>query len=317
VVETTGDFVVPDLPTPGRYHVRVEGTDFDLQEFDVEIGAGETVTVDTAQLSAADGRIAGIVTDASGAPVGGVLVEVRGPGIDRSITTPTTGSGIGGFTLADLPTPGTYVLRFSTGGTAPTTLALELSPGATREGLVVTLAGGTGSVSGTVTDGAGAPLGGVTVTVARGAVVRTTTSLAGAEGSEGVGTWTLGDLVTPARYTVTFAADGYTSETRTVLLDGAGPRAGVDAVMHPSTGSIVGRITVAGNARAGIDVIVSDGATETAVQTAADGSYAVTGLDPGSYAVTITSAGLQPRVVVIEVAAGAPTPRDVDVVPVR
>jgi hypothetical protein len=313
-IQTTGDFVVPDLATPATYRIRIERPGFDAQESEVTLGGGANTVIDTTQLSASNGGIQGLVTDAAGAPLGGVTVTLRSGTIEQVSTTPTTGN-VGVFQIDNLPTPRTYVLTFTKEGYSDSTIALDLAGGESREGLRTTLVGGSATVTGTVRDSGGNPLGGVGITVTRGAVKATTTSLTAGDGASGVGTYRVSDLPAPGIYTVTFTLAGYSTETTTVSFLAAGEQPNVDMVMSLNTGIVRGRITVAGGGRAGLTLELSDGLQTRTTQSASSpsGGYEFTGVAPGSYMLRITGAGVNETVVLVDVAAGQVTERNVGV----
>ncbi len=314
VIETTGDFTIPDLVTPATYRMRIERPGFDPEEFEIELGGGKSTVVDTAQLAAADGSIAGVVVDGAGEPLGGVTVTLRSGAEERTVATPTTGN-VGSFVLDGLETPRTYVLTFELDGYSGATIALDLAGGEERTGLRATLVGGLGTVRGTVTDASGQPLGGVTVTVARNDFTASTSTLTSGSGPNGAGAYTISELPVPGIYTVTFSREGFISETRRVAFVAAGEQTGIDAVLRSATGVVRGAVTVDGVGRAGLVVELSDGGTQRRTQTASApaGAFEFIGIQPGSYTLTISGIGVQQRVVVVDVSAGAVTTRDVAV----
>lgn len=316
VIETTGEFTVPDLVSPATYRVRVERPGFDAEEFDIDVGGGQSSVIDPARLAASDGGLQGLVTDAAGAPLGGVTVTIRSGTLEQESITPTTGN-VGTFQIENLPTPNTYVLTFTKEGYSDTTIALDLAGGETRTGLQATLVGGSGTLSGTIRADDGTPIGGVAVTVTRGAVKATTTSLTAGDGGSGVGSYRLADLPAPGVYTVTYTLAGYTTETTTVTFVAAGEQPTIDMTMRRSTGTVRGRVTVGGAGRAGLSLELSDGETPRTTQTASNpsGGYEFAGVPPGTYMLRITGAGVAETVVLLDVIAGQITERDVAVAP--
>jgi hypothetical protein len=308
----TGAFTVPNLPTPATYRVRIDRPGFDPQEFDVALTGGQASVVDTNQLAASDGSIAGIVTSASGSPLGEVTVTARNGALVRVMTTPTTGE-VGAFRIDNLPTPGTYVLTFDRDGYASSTVALSLDGGTAVDQLSVQLKGGTGSVVGTVIDPGVNPLGGVAVLVSGPDVQASTTTLTAGDGSNGVGTFRVDDLPAPGTYTVTFTLAGYGTETTTVSFVDPGEQSVVNMKLKPVTGSVSGTVTVTGAGRGGLTLELSDGTTTRTTQTATQpaGAYQFAGVAPGEYALTISGAGITDYVVMVDVHAGEDLPRDV------
>ena len=311
-VPVSGAFVVPNLPTPATYHVSVARSGFDTQSFDVSLTGGQAAVIDTNQLAASDGSIAGRVTTASGTPLGGVTVTSRNGPLQRTMTTPTTGD-IGAFSLDNLPTPGTYVLTFSRDGYAATTVSLSLDGGQHRAGLAVQLKGGSGSVLGTVIDPAFGPLGGVAILVAGGNVQASTTTLTAGDSANSVGSFRIDDLPAPGVYTVTFTLAGFGIETTTVSFLGPGEQSVVNIQLKPVTGSVGGTVNVAGGGRGGLTMALSDGTTTRTTQTATQpaGAYQFPGVAPGIYTLRVSGAGVADSVVIVVVHAGEDVHQDV------
>jgi 5-hydroxyisourate hydrolase-like protein (transthyretin family) len=305
-----GSFSLTGLATPATYQLTVSLDGFTDQIVTATLGGGETQVINTVQMAAGQGVLGGTVTTGS-TPLGGVVVTVTGAGKTFTATTPTSGP-VGQWTLTGLPTPATYVLTFALPGYGTETMALDLAAGQTMGDVAVQLISGTGSVSGTVKDATGTPLGDVSVTVTGSATPITTKTLTTGD----VGAYTLSGLATPGRYTITFALDGYSPVTRAVTLGDSGFADGVDVSLTKSTGAISGTVTAGGKAIAGAAVTVGDGKVDRAT-TSADipaGGYRLDGLPAGSYTVTVELAGYKKRTVLVTVAGGATVTVDVALV---
>ena len=314
-VTANGQFEVGGLETPAKYEVRIERPGFDVQVIETELGGGQAAVLDTTNLLAADGSISGRVVDGAGNALGGVTIIVRSGAEERTITTPTIG-GVGGFTLDGLETPRTYVLTFSLDGYTSATVALELSGGEQRTGVSAVLVGGAGSVQGTARTSGGQPLGGVSVVVqGRGLELETATLTSGV-GLSGVGSYSLSGLLAPGTYTITFSRAGYQTTTLSVSFDGAGARTGLDVVLSPSTSTISGVVRQGGVPRDRLTVVLSDGIAVRSVVTASSpaGTYSFSNVGPGSYTITVSGAGTQTRIVLVDVVKGVDVARDIDVV---
>lgn len=163
-------------------------------------------------------------------------------------------------------------------------------------------AAGTGVVAGQVSGPSG-PLGGVMVTLA-GSAEATTTSLTDGE----IGSYRFAELVTPGSYVLTFAKEGFASQTFTVELAEDEVVTGRDVVLATETGSITGTVVDdTGAAVGGVAVTVSaagpDGAEPVDPDPAAPpdavtmesgsvGFFAVSGLPaPGDYVLTFAKEG--------------------------
>ncbi len=321
VVETTGEFAVEGLTTPGTYVVKIESEGFVPQEFTETLAGGETKVLNNVHLGAAAGSVAGHVISSQGTPLGGVKVEITSGDFKKELTTPTAGN-VGTYIAEGLETPRTYVVTFSLAGFSTQTVALELGPGEARQAVNATLVGGAGSVHGAVRDVAGNPVGGVEVTVTKGEFEATTSTLTTGEG--GVGSFAIVGVPTPGSFTVTFAKEGFLMEARQLSMTTAGPQEGVDAVLRPALATIGGQLSGAGGPLTGVKVTLADGRTDredgqverivrdTGVATSPPGAWLFTDVVPGSYTLTFSHPDFDTRVVLVTVAAGDIVTRDVD-----
>jgi len=321
VIETTGEFAVDGLTTPGDYVVRIESEGFEPQEFTEKLAGGETKVLNNVRLGAAAGSLGGLVTSSQGGPLGGVKIVITSGEFKKELTTPTAGN-VGTFIADELETPGTYVITFTLDGFSSETVALELGPGEARQGVNATLVGGTGSMQGTVRDEAGDPVGGVEVMVTKGEFEAKTSTLTTGEG--GIGTFTVVDIPTPGTFTVTYEKDGYLMEARQVSFATPGPQGGVDVVLRPALATIGGQVTGAGSPLTGVTVTLADGRTdredgdverivrETGVATAPAGTWTFTDVPPGSYTLTFSHPDYETRILLITVDAGDVVTRDAD-----
>lgn len=304
-----GAFAAAGLPTPGLYELTFTAAGYQTATAVERLGGGENRLTTAIRMSAGEGSISGIVTDGS-RPLGGVTITVTSGELELTTATPTSGS-IGRFNLTGLPTPATYLLTFSREGFGFESVAVELGPGQHRSDVDVQLVRGTGSISGRVTDDTGQALGDVLVTVSgNGNTVTTSTLTAG-----GIGTYAVGGLSTPGRYTITFQRDGYAMQTVAVDLAPSGLATGVDVVLARSAAAIRGTVrTCLGDVGlGGVQISVTDGRnglTTTSATTPA-GSYGLTGLASGSYAVTYSVTGYATQTLLVDLAPGATVVRDV------
>ena len=314
-VNPDGTFSAPGLATPATYSVSVARPGFDTQTFPVTLAGGESPVIDTAKLAASAGSIAGTVVDSNKAPLGNVTVTVNGGAVKQVSTTPTTGN-IGHFEIDNLPAPGTYVLTFTHEGFSSQTIALDLTGGENKTGLIAQLVGGAGTVGGMVTDSTGTPLGGVAITASNGSISAATTTLTTGTGSGGLGSYTLANLPVPGTYSITFSLPGYSTETISVNFDGAGRKPG-DATLRPITSNVSGTVSLAGNGQAGVTLTLSDGTvpatngtattgTLRTTQTAATpaGAFLFDSVAPGYYTVTASGPNINTAVTLILVTAG-------------
>ena len=310
-----GGYQLKGLEAPGSYQISFEAPGYQTTTIVQKVSGGESRLQPSVVLSAGVGQINGTVKQRGGGPVGGITVSTTVGGEPVAVITPTTGA-VGAYSLANLPTPGTYVVTFSGPGYGTSSTIIDLGPGESRRSLDQTLSAGTGSVSGSVTGPGGQPLGGVTVTVG-GATSTTgtdgtttapsTTTLTAGQ----VGYYGLNDLSAPGSYTLTFSLDGFESETVPVTLAESGPAQVVDVRLGDRLGSLTGRVVgKSGRLLVGATVTVSNGTDTYTVQSSAEGAalpqggYLVSGLTPGSYSVTATYADLTQRTALVEVEPG-------------
>ncbi len=311
VVQTAGELALGGLATPATYGIRVESPGFEAQDLEATLAGGETRVLNTITLVAARGSISGRVTDAAGNPLGDVTVAVRAGDFEVETKTPTVGNP-GTFVVDRLETPRTYVLTFTRPGFSSPTVALDLAAGENRQAVTATLVGGTGTVTGTARDGNGAPLGGVTVTIARGTYTATTTTLTTGD----VGRYSFAGVPTPGTFSVTFSRAGLSSETRQVSFTDPGRADGIDAVLRPATARLSGTVRRGGAPVQGITVSLDDGraARTTASASIPAGAYSFADVAPGSYTITFTVPGTPAlrQVLLVNVAEGADAVYDVD-----
>jgi hypothetical protein len=312
--ETTGPVEFTGLPTPATYRVRTEAPGFAPEEFEQSIGGGATDVLNTIRPAAATGSITGTVRSSDGAPIGNVDVLVTSGDLERKATTPTIGD-VGTFRIDGLPTPRTYVLTFSLDGFSGQTIALDLLAGENRTGVDALLVGGTGTITGTVTDTRGQPLGGVKVTVTRGDFIADTATLTTAGPGAGVGSYSVTDLPTPGNFAVTFSLPDYVDETRMVGFLVPTTQSDISVAMRRADATITGTVTGPVGPLVGATVELTDGRTNRTTSTASvpAGGYTFTGVAPGSYSLVVTSPGGTTRVVLVRVVAGDELVRDVAV----
>lgn len=226
--------------------------------------------------------ISGTVTDDDGAPIGGAEVTIDGPGGPRTVTTDSAGRY-----LFDTNPAGTYSLEVA----APAGYTVDSSPGAVTIEASDTepvtdrdfILAARPAIGGAVTDGEG-PVAGVTVvlTDAGGTeVARATTD-------------------TDGRYTFPRLPD---SDYSVTIPDPPAPyrpvpaRTGVDPgasdvdFVLSRPGSIGGTVTDVDSddpVPGATITITGPGDYSEELTTDAEGNYAVTGLDPGTYTIVLT-----------------------------
>ncbi|HEU5008613.1 MAG TPA: carboxypeptidase-like regulatory domain-containing protein [Jatrophihabitantaceae bacterium] len=298
-----GSYTIRDLIAPGSYELTFTTPGYQTSTIVDTVNGGDTRLEPAITLGAAAGQIEGTVTDGS-KPLGGATVSTTVAGKPLTVTTPTTGQ-VGHYLIGGLPTPGTYVITFSAPGHGAQTKIVELTAGQSRGGVGVSLAAGTGTVSGTLVDTDGNGLGGATVTVggtaiAAGGAAPSTVTLTSDTGKGG---FVVNNLSAPGSYTLTFSLAGYQSTTIPITLNASGPPPTVTATLLPQNGSIKGTVIKGGKDLAGATVAATDGRT-TWKSTSTDSGFVISGLAPGHYSVTATYAGLQQQTALVVVRAG-------------
>lgn len=320
VTDPTGAYAIRDLPA-GDY--RVEFTDPSGRHLTQWYAGAASqadawiVTVPTQQtaldaaLQPALGSLTGTVTDAvSLLPIAGVQVHVLGP--DGSTVSESNSAADGTYLVGQLPA-GSYTVHF----TDPSgRYAEQWYAGASSAGAATTitmpqdLAGVDAAlapvrnVSGTVTDSAtGAPIAGVTVSLtAVGADTATATATTASDGTyeiaaPPVGTYLVGFTDPQQRgYLPEFYSGATTAAAATPLVIADSSRLEhIDATLD-RPGSITGTVVAGGGPKERVCVTVwsAEGvpaAPEVCVASGA--SYAVTGLVPGTYRVSVVGPSKQ------------------------
>ena len=280
--------------SPGTYSVSASATNYTSPAAQsVTVNAGAVTSGVNFTLTATSG-ISGAVTDsqATPQPISGASVHYAGTG-------GTTGSGTmgtdttGSYTFSGVP-PGTYsVTASATGFTSPTADPITVTAGVTATANFTMSA--TSGISGTVID---------SETPAQ-AVSGATVAYIGTGGTTGSGSTTTGaggtysfSGVPPGTYSVTATETGFTSPAAQPVTVTTGViKSGVDFTLTATSG-ISGTVTDGtlpiGSATVsygGTGGSTGSGSTATAV----DGTYALSGVPPGTYTVTASAAAYGPQ----------------------
>ena len=300
-VSADGSFLFEEVPSPGQYQLILEKAGFETEQRDVVLQAAQELDGIVMSLREGDGEIAGSLQSETG-PLGGVTVTAT-DGTATFSTVSLTQDNIGHFSLRDLTTPGRYTLMFEAAGYNPQTRSVDLGAGQRQPDLSITLVPSTGSITGTVSELGGGPVGGVTVTVSGGDTELMT--LTASQGTPGAYRFT--GLPAPAAYTVTFSKDGLISQSRMESLDPANGRrdlSAIDATLAPQTAMVRGTVRgVSGAPIGGATVTLTDGTEERTLLTADEpaGAFEFSGVLPGAYTVSATLPGSAPEIVLVDV----------------
>ncbi|NLF03470.1 MAG: carboxypeptidase regulatory-like domain-containing protein [Actinomycetales bacterium] len=301
-----GSYRFDGLEAPGSYELSFEAEGYQGAAITERVLGGQDRLALDVRLSAGVGRIAGTVTDGVSG-LGGVTVTTTVDGEQVEVGTPTQGQ-VGRFVLDGLATPATYVLSFAKEGFETVTSVVELGPGETQPDLTVAMAGGVGTVAGTVVDTDGNPLGGVTVTAGGASAVTTTTLTAGA-----VGTYSLAGLPQGQEVTLTFTHPGYVAVSIPVQVGEEDPPT---VTMASASGRVTGRVTQGGAALVGATVQATDGLTVHSTTTTSSGdggTYVLPDLAPGTWTVSVVRDGRSVVTALVEVRRGVATTRNLTV----
>ncbi|MDP3891617.1 carboxypeptidase-like regulatory domain-containing protein, partial [Nocardioides sp.] len=319
VTTTSGDYVLTGLPGPATYELSFVAEGYRTTTVTTRVGAGERRLQPSTLLGAGEGRISGRVTSGSG-PLGGVTVSTTVAGEEVVVVTPTVGA-VGSYALTNLPTPGTYVLTFSAPGHGSRTTIVGLA-GGRSETRDVLLRAGTGSITGRVSGPGGNGLGGVQVFLGGATLDSALPGVADAPitttlTTGDIGTFSISGLAAPGDYTLTFVHDGFAPETVPVTLKESGPPDLVKAQLQRRLGGITGRVTGPRGAYVGATVTATNGrqSWSTASSAAggalsAGGGYLLSGLEPGTYSVTVTAPNLRQQTAFVTVQPGQTPRRD-------
>jgi hypothetical protein len=205
-----------------------------------------------------------------------------------SVVTTQTVAANGAFDLTQIPSPNTYQLVVAKQGFATVTQTVDLGSGEQRNGIVITLVQGNGSITGQV-NGPSGPLGGATISASDGHNTVSTVSLT----VNPIGSFTLNNLPTPDTLTLTVSATGFATQTLTVSLSADQHLSGVSVTLVSGSGSISGQVNLAtGGPATGVTVTVTNGQVKLQTVTLSagtPGSYAMAGLAvPNTYTVTFS-----------------------------
>jgi hypothetical protein len=133
------------------------------------------------------------------------------------------------------------------------------------------------------------------------------------------GSFTITGLPVPSDCTVTFAADGYQTETYPAAFTNAGLVGIGPITMLPVEATIEGTVRSGGAGVGEITVTATDGAKSQVTTSATNpaGAYAFVDLPAGSYTLTFARPGYATRIVLVTVAEGESAVVDVDVQPLQ
>jgi hypothetical protein len=312
-----GEYTVEGLPAgeytvefyPGFLHYEPQWYENEPEGHpdSVMLTAGEHKTGVDASLKE-DATVSGTVTTGAGEAVSGVTVVAvshTGPADESAVT----GSD-GRYTVEGVPA-GSYTVEFEPNGlhyayrwydekeSESEATSLTLTSGEAKTGVDANLVRTAAEIKGTVTDTHGQPVAGleVVVTEGEGGIVATATTAAdGTYAVDGLhgGTYEVEFEPGSANLLPQFYAEQGSAATATpVTVASDSVVDHIDAVMRPGA-TISGTVTAEGGPPLGeVDVSVYDesGAFLQAVSSEGDGTYAISGLPPGTDTVSFEPTG--------------------------
>ncbi len=303
--DSNGNYSLVGL-LPGSYKLLLSATGYQQQWYPdasteaaanpVQVAAESTTSGVDATISGLPGSITGTVYTGQTPSPPVVVTVVSQQGNGRPVATVTSDAS-GKYTIASLPTPGTYDLSFSSPGYQVASDTEVVAGGEAHIANTVTMSAGTGSLAGVVTDGTN-PLGGVTITAnANGRTVTSATPTIG-----GVGQFDITNLTTPATYLLTFSRPGYGTTTVAEHLGPGQSLSSLSIALTGGAGQISGQVkSAAGAALGGVTVTVDSaagGVTTQSLTAGSIGSFLLSGLTtPGNYTLTFSLAGYQSQTV--------------------
>ncbi len=306
-VSADGAFVFEQVPSPASYELIISKDGFATEIRNVVLGAAQTVEGIDIVLRKGDGLIMGRIVESSPLPgspgvLGGVTIEAT-DGTNKISTVSLTDVDVGAFALRSLTTPKTYTLTISRDGYRTETRTVVLSDARPFDVGTIGLARATGSISGTVTQIGGGPLGGISVSVIVGdKTITTSTASIG-----NIGTYFIDQLPIPATYTITYSGSGLVSQVRVQDLDptnNTGDASAVDMALGRSNANVAGLVRgVDTGAVAGATVVLTDGTTVRTLVSANDptGQFEFSSVPPGAYTLTASLPGTSPAVRLVNV----------------
>jgi hypothetical protein len=322
-IASDGTFELTGIPSPSVYQIDLTKDGYATSTQLIDVGAGEDRSGLNLTLLKGDGVVSGTVTAQGKALENATLTATSGQTSVSTATLDAKSGKAGTFTLRGLPTPASFTIAVAKAGYVTQTLAVQLSAGQAVTGLAITLDSASGGLQGSVKISGGGAAGGVAVTVTDGTdTIQTSTRSSG-----NVGAWNVSGLAVPGTYTVTFARSDLASNTVSVALDGNGTitsssqgngvtASSIAVTMRPATAVLSGTVkqTTSGSATTlGEATITVTSGTSTYTVTSATkpssdrGTYRLAGLSPGTYSVSVSSAGVRPVSTTLTLTAGSTT----------
>jgi RNA polymerase sigma factor (sigma-70 family) len=264
---------------------------------DGDVALTRQLTIGISNAPARDAKISGRVVDSKQQPIANVLVGANpddppGKATVRSTSFATTGAD-GAFVLDDLDR-GAYYLRAKIDGFAPT--IVPAVQGGTRD-LTITMEQGE-LLSGTVTDGDGAPIGAYTLLVFRRQGTQLDLQLARSI-VDATGRFSI--RVVAGEYDLQAHASGWAPSDRVAATAGGAPVKLAVSIGATLSGQVLaadgsGPLQWARILREGRGGGASAQPANAGTVTRADGTFELTGIPPGPLSINVAAGGCHPKI---------------------
>jgi photosystem II stability/assembly factor-like uncharacterized protein len=277
----------------GTYSVTAAHSGFFSSTQSAPVAAGSTTTLNFKL--ATGGKLAGTVTNSSGAGVSGATVSISGGSVPTSVTLTT--SSTGAYATNFIPV-GSYTITVSATGFATQSKTATVNTGQTTTvNFTLSASGGTGTLSGTVVNiSNNAAISGATVSFSGGS---TTTNSSGFYQFTNVAAGT---------YNVTASHTGFFSSTQSATVAG-----GATTTLNfklATGGKLAGTVkNASGAAISGATVKISGGSVPTNITltTSSTGAYATNFIPVGTYTITVSAPGFTSQSKTATVSTGQTT----------
>ncbi|TCM97580.1 carboxypeptidase family protein [Paenibacillus sp. BK033] len=296
-----GLYGLPQLPA-GSYNLTFSLNGYQTTTAAATVAAGTVQTVNITLVPVPAVIQGTIIASVGGNPIAGAVVHVTDSiGV---LTAQAVTNAAGAYAVTGL-TPGYYRVSFSADQFQARDFPVTLSIAETLT-LNAALAPNPGALTGTITNAqTGGPLAGVLIEALdnRNSILATATTNA-------AGVYTLSSLSPATNDRLRLSADTFVAQVIGFSI-AAGQTKTINAALSPVAGALSGIITdiVTGAPLAGasIRVFTSEGITLQTTSTAADGSYTIPSLSPGSYSIVIAEEGYAGQTIGAMINAAATT----------
>ncbi len=224
----TGAWSIDGVSTPGVYTITAELRGYATAVRQIELRPGQEVSDIALQMVAGLGTITGRIVNQSGEPLGGVTVAATNGETTLTSTSLTQGD-VGFFSLPQLDLPATYTVSATLDGYLTETRRVPME--GSVSGISFTMISETATLTGRVTNAAGAGIPNAGLVVSTGDLTfRASTSAAPNAGVFSI------DRLPPGTYTITVEHYQYESATEFVTLQAGITPPPLNVVLQPTSG---------------------------------------------------------------------------------